>query len=98
MGPEREQAATYGTRSVSSLISATACPRGRRCGVQLQRKTKIMTAKFQYRDHKVEIHTQRTTAGYHRWIFIDGIMRDCGYMYADVIGYAKQLINAENKP
>jgi hypothetical protein len=52
-----------------------------------------MNTQFQYRGHKVEIKTQRTTAGYHRWIFIDGIMRDCGYMYADVIGYAKVLID-----
>lgn len=52
-----------------------------------------MNSSFQYHGHKVEIHTQRTTCGYHRWIFIDGIMRDCGYMYADVIGFAKMLID-----
>lgn len=54
-----------------------------------------MTAKFQYHGHKVQIQSQRTTCGYHRWIFIDGIMRDCGYMYADVIGYAMVLIDQE---
>jgi hypothetical protein len=54
-----------------------------------------MNSTFQYHNHKVGIHTQRTTVGFHRWIFIDGIMRDCGYCYADVLGYAKAIIDSQ---